>query len=113
MSLGNTAMTHYAFLKEMYADPYFPDDLVKKGENILLDLCREIEQGKPASLDALYALTHAATDRFNDLQEEFDERGSEIETAAREAIAEDFENIARAYGFADADTEELIATRDW
>jgi hypothetical protein len=38
---------------------------------------------------------------------------SEIETAAREAIAHDFDVIAGAYGFADADIEELIATRDW
>ncbi|WUT26394.1 DUF5713 family protein [Streptomyces sp. NBC_00691] len=39
--------------------------------------------------------------------------GSEIETVAREAIAEDFWRVASAYGFADADAEELIATRDW
>lgn len=32
---------------------------------------------------------------------------------AREEIAEDFAYVARAYGFADADVEELIATREW
>ena len=60
----------------------------------------------------LYALTHAATEEFNALAEEFEENDSELETAAREAIAEDFEWIAKAYGF-DADIEELIAPRDW
>jgi Family of unknown function (DUF5713) len=58
-------------------------------------------------------LTHAATDDFNQLAEEFFEAESEIETAARECIAADFEFIANAYGFANADVEELIATRDW
>jgi len=32
---------------------------------------------------------------------------------AREEIAEDFWFVANAYGFADADVEELIAARDW
>ena len=113
MSITNSAMASYSFLKEMYEDSYFPNDLVMKGEEILKDLCREIERSKPSTLEQLYALTHAATDRFNDLQEAFYERDSEIETAAREAIAEDFERIAKAYGFTEADTEELIATRDW
>ncbi|MFI7407674.1 DUF5713 family protein [Streptomyces sp. NPDC049627] len=30
-----------------------------------------------------------------------------------EAVAEDFWFVANAHGFADADVEELIATRDW
>ena len=52
-----------------------------------MELCQQIEQQRPASLEELYELTHAATERFNDLQQEFDEQGSEIETAARECIA--------------------------
>jgi len=44
---------------------------------------------------------------------EFEDAGSEIETVARECIGDDFDCIARAYGFGDVDTEELIATRDW
>ena len=51
-------------------------------------------------------------DKFNDLQEDFEEADSEIETGAREAIAEDFAFVAKAYGF-EADREELIATREW
>ena len=50
---------------------------------------------------------------FNDLQEEFLEQDCEIETVAREAIAEDFLAIAKSYGFSDAEVEELIANRDW
>ena len=49
---------------------------------------------------------------FNTLGEAFYEHDSEIETVARECIAADFAFIASTYGF-DADTEEMIATRDW
>jgi hypothetical protein len=112
MPVTHPAIRQYAFLAEMYADSYFPDDLVDRGKDILLHLCDAIETEKPASLEALYALTHAATDEFNALAEVFYERDSEIETAARECIAADFDFIAKTYGF-DADVEELIATRDW
>lgn len=112
MPITNESLKDYPFLQEMFDDDYFPNDLVEKGKKILIELCEQIEWQKPKDLEALYALTHAATDRFNELQEEFFENDSEIETAAREAIAADFAFIATAYGF-EADTEELIATRDW
>nr|WP_206535849.1 DUF5713 family protein [Proteus sp. ZN5] len=64
-------------------------------------------------LAELYILTQETTDLFNELAEEFYEEDSEIETVARECIAEDFGVIADGYGFEDADIEELIATRDW
>ncbi|MCK2217075.1 DUF5713 family protein [Actinomadura sp. ATCC 31491] len=101
------------FLKSMAADPYYPGHVVAKGRDILLRLCARIEAERPAGLDALYTLTHAATEEFNDLEAEFEAAGSEIETVAREAIAEEFWFVATAYGFAGADVEELIAPREW
>ena len=111
--LKNEQTRTYSFLVDMYDDDYFPDNLVDKGKDILVGLCHEIETRQPKTLEALYALTHAATDEFNDLQLAFEEQDSEIETVARECIAADFEFIAIAYGFDDADAEELIGTRDW
>ncbi|ENX13245.1 hypothetical protein F895_02546 [Acinetobacter sp. CIP 64.2] len=113
MQLGNQKMANYSFLVDMYADSYFPNDLVKKGERILISLCQQIELTQPKTLAELYKLTHVATEQFNELQEEFWEQESEIETAAREAIGHDFDVIAAAYGFENADKEEIIATRDW
>ena len=106
-------MQGYDFLKDRYDDSYFPEDLVKKIEGVLRALCVELERRRPNSLEELYLITHSATNKINELQSEFYERGSDIETGAREAIAEDFSAIARAYGFANADPEELIATREW
>jgi len=113
MPLTNDKTKSRAFLQDMANDDYFPKHLVDKGKQILVRLCERIEREKPADETALYKLTHAATDEFNDLAEEFDDEGSELETAARESIGEEFWFIANAYGYSNADAEELIATRDW
>ncbi|MFE2286072.1 DUF5713 family protein [Streptomyces sp. NPDC059443] len=113
MAITNQRVTERAFLRQLYADDYYPDPVLDKGRAILLRLCERIEADRPADLVALYALTAAATEEFNLLEAEFEAAGSEIETVAREEIAEDFWFVASAYGFADADVEELIAVRDW
>ena len=112
MTLKNESINGHAFLSGMAQDAYFPPHLVDKGKALLLALCARIEAEQPASLEALYALTHATTEQFNDLAGEFEDADSEIETAARDCIGEDMAFIAQSYGF-DADVEELIATRDW
>ncbi|WP_194818831.1 DUF5713 family protein [Nocardia sp. XZ_19_385] len=113
MPITNQQVAERRFLQPLYSDPYFPDHVLDKGAAILQRLCERIETEKPSDLTALYALTWAATEEFNLLEAEFEAAGSEIETAAREEIAEDFWFVASAYGFAEADAEELIATRDW
>lgn len=112
-NLSNEKIRDYLFLNAMYQDAYFPDNCVDKGKEILIELCFQIEESKPEDIEGLYQLTHSATDKFNDLQDDFDENDSEIETVARDCIGADFEFIARSYGFEDADTEQLIATREW
>ncbi|MFG2378388.1 DUF5713 family protein [Streptomyces sp. NPDC048504] len=87
MPVSNQQITEHAFLRSLYRDDYYPDHVVDLGKAILLRLCERVETEHPADLPALYALTEAAT--------------------------EDFWFVANAYGFADADVEELIAVRDW
>jgi hypothetical protein len=113
MNISNPQVTAYPFLKALYADDYYPDHVLDRGRDILLRLCERIETERPADLAALYVLTHAATEEFNDLEAAFDEAGSEIETIAREEIGEQFWFIAHAYGFTAADSEELISPRNW
>lgn len=38
--LNNTELANHIFLEGMYDDDYFPPELVQKGENILVELCR-------------------------------------------------------------------------
>lgn len=113
VAVTNQKVLEHEFLTGMYNDGYFPDHLVDKGKAILVGLCERIEADRPADLAALYTLTHAATEEFNALEAEFDAAGSEIETVARDVIGEEFWFVATAYGFAEADIEELIATREW
>ncbi|MEU8922397.1 DUF5713 family protein [Kitasatospora sp. NPDC048545] len=113
MPITNQRVAGHAFLRPMYEDPYFPDHVVDRGRAVLLRLCERIEAEQPSDLGGLYALTHAATEEFNGLEAEFEAAGSEIETVAREWIGEEFWFVASAYGFTDADAEELIAVRDW
>ncbi|MFF4799127.1 DUF5713 family protein [Streptomyces sp. NPDC001351] len=113
MRITNQQVIEHAFLEVLYEDDYFPDRVLDRGKAILLGLCERIEAERPADLAALYALTQAATEEFNLLEAAFDAAGSEIETVAREEIGGDFWFIAQAYGFEDADAEELIATREW
>ncbi len=111
-NLNNEKIRNHNFLYGMYTDNYFPKFLVDKVRLILIELCYNIENNSPKNLEELYALTHASTDKINDLQDEFYTNQSEIETFARESIAVDFEFISNSYGFK-ADIEELIANRDW
>ncbi|MFI8308446.1 DUF5713 family protein [Streptomyces sp. NPDC085927] len=113
MPLANDRITAHPFLRSLYQDGYYPDHVVDRGRAVLLALCARIEADRPAGLPALHVLTHAATEEFNDLEAAFEEAGSMIETVGREAIAEDFWFVAQAYGFTDADVEELIAPREW
>ena len=112
MPIQNEAVRAHPFLQEMYQDGYFPKHLVDEVKRVLVELCEQIESTRPADDAALLVLTHAATERVNDLQEAFWEAESEIETAARDCIGMDFDFVARAYGF-DVDVEELISPRDW
>ena len=97
----------------MYEDDYFPNFLVDKIKAILIELCESIESQKPKDADALFVLTHASTECINELEDEFGENGSELETAARDDMGESFEFIVRAYGFSDVDIEDVMANREW
>ena len=67
--LTNPKVKNHFFLKDMYKDNYFPNFLVDKGKNILLDLCFKIEREKPKDEAGVYRLTHNAIEMFNDLQD--------------------------------------------
>ncbi len=112
MTLTNDHTSTYTFLSDMEHDPYFPPELVAKGKRILIDLCLQIEAKRPQTSQQLTELTRVATERFNQLGSEFEAYGSELETVARENIAQDVAFIAQAYGFQE-DVEVLIENREW
>ena len=107
----NPAILARTLLEPMVDSSYYPQKPVADGQALLLELAAKIERERPMG-EAVYVLTHATTEAFNDLQEAFYEAGSEIETVAREAIAADIDFVLKTYGY-DVDLEEAIAPRDW
>ncbi len=101
----------YEFLKEMYSDDYFPDFLVDKIkaelEKVVVFLETGVTDGKQIQ-EKFDEMTIA----INDLQEEFEENDSEIETSARESIAADVIEILNCFDV-DIDVEEALGERDW
>lgn len=112
MAIENPSVRNHSFLTDMVRDAYFPPALVEKGKQIFVRLCERIEAERPTEVAAVLALTHAATEEWNQLDEEFVEHDSELETVARESIAADFDFLLKAYGY-QIDIEDAIAPREW
>ena len=101
------------YVYDMRDDDYYPPHLMQK----IVDKLRKFDE----LLDAgerdpqkIQARADEVTKNINTLADEFDEADSEIETVARESIAETFYLILKEYGLEeDFDIEELIAERDW
>ena len=102
---------NYKLLDEMYQDDYYPAFLVNKVKDELQTLIDLLESGE-TDTDAVQETLDEAVCGINDLQEEFDENDSEIETVARECIAATVAYILAWFNIP-IDTESLIRERDW
>lgn len=102
---------NYQLLADMYEDGYFPDFLVDKVKELLQNVITYLETGEQ-DLDKIQKKFDEMTLAINDLQEEFEENDSEIETAARDSIGQTVEYILRWFQI-DLDVEDAIQERDW
>ena len=102
---------NYKLLDEMYQDEYYPDFLVDKVRNQLQKVIDLLERGE-TDTEAVQETLDEAVCGINDLQEEFDENDSEIETVARECIAADVAYLLEWFDIP-IDIEEAIRERDW
>ena len=88
---------NYKLLDEMYQDDYYPAFLVDKVKDELQKVIDLLESGE-TNTDAVQETLDEAVCGINDLQEEFDENDSEIETVARECIAATVAYILEWFG---------------
>ena len=102
---------NYKLLDEMYQDEYYPDFLVDEVREALQKVVDLLESGE-TNTEVVQETLDEAVSSINDLQEEFDENDSEIETVARECIAADVAYILEWFDIP-IDTEEAIRERDW
>ncbi len=101
----------FEYLKDMYIDGYYPNFLVDKVKAELVKVVEFLEQGNQ-DIEEIQSKLDFAIHAINDLAVEFDENDSEIETVARESIAQTVEDILAFFGI-EIDTEEAIRERDW
>ena len=101
------------YVYDMRDDDYYPPHLVQKVVDELRKFAELLDAGE-RDPQKIQACADEVTKNINTLEDEFDEADSEIETVARESIAETFYLILKEYGLEeDFDIEELIAERDW
>lgn len=101
----------YKLLDSMYRDGYFPNFLVDKIKELMGNVIEFLETGERDS-EEIQSKFDEMTLAINDLQEEFEENESELETVARESIAESVGYILEWFNI-DLDVEDAIGERDW
>ena len=101
----------FAFLPDMYADTYFPPKQVDKVKAAVQKVVTFLEKGitDPAKIQKKL---DQMTETINELQDDFADHDSEIETGARESIAETVERVL-AHFQVDIDIEDALQNRDW
>ena len=102
---------NYKLLDEMYQDDYYPAFLVDKVKDEFQKVIDLLESGE-TNTETVQEKLDEVVCAINDLQEEFDEIDSEIETVARDCIGVTVEYILEWFGIP-IDIEEAIRERDW
>jgi hypothetical protein len=101
----------FNYLPDMYNDQYFPNFLVDKVKEAIIEAVVFIEKGGHTTAQIQDAFDQM-TLKINGLEDEFEENDSEIETGARESIGETVERIIQYFEL-DIDTEDAIKEREW
>lgn len=101
----------YKLLEDMYEDGYFPDFLVDKLRDLIENVITFLETGEQ-DLQKIQEKFDGMTLAANDLEEEFEENGSELETAARESIGATVAYILQWFEI-NIGVEDDIRERDW
>ena len=101
----------YQPLYEMYDDEYFPDFLVDKIK-AELDKIEAVLAGGEKNTAIIQQHFDTMMRAINDLEAEFEENDSEIETVARESIGEVVDYLLQKYRIA-VDLEEALREREW
>jgi hypothetical protein len=101
----------YKLLEDMYEDGYFPDFLVDKIRDLIENVITFLETGEQ-DLQKIQEKFDEMTLAANDLEEEFEKNGSELETAARESIGATVAYILQWFEI-NIGVEDAIRERDW
>lgn len=100
---------NYVLLEDMVNDDYYPKFLVDKVKDLIIPVIERLESGEKDEAviqESLDTMTLA----INDLQEEFYEHDSELETMARDSIATTIGDILEYFNI-DIDLETALGRK--
>jgi hypothetical protein len=103
--------TDFEFLPDMYQADYFPNSEVDKVKAAIQKVVTYLEKGE-TSTKKIQKKLDSMTYTINELQDDFVDHNSDIETGARESIAETVERVLMHFNI-DIDIEEAIRVREW
>lgn len=109
--MGSKYDRTYRYLKDMYADKYYPKFLVDRLKSELERVVAWLEMGEHDA-EEIQAEFDRMTKAINNLADVFYENDSEIETNARNAIAIDVINIIKYFGLP-IKVDEALRLRAW
>ncbi|MCI8646844.1 MAG: hypothetical protein HFE76_08680 [Firmicutes bacterium] len=101
----------YILLEEMINDDYYPRFLVEKVKEPIMRVVQVLERGETDQAIIQEKLDEM-TCAINELEEEFEENDSELETVARDSIGATVAYILDWFQI-DIDVETAIRERDW
>lgn len=102
---------NYKLLSYMYTDEYYPQPLVDRIKSLIENIIKFLETGQ-TDIDEIQREFDQMTLGINDLAEEIYAQDSEIETMARDDIAESILYILNWFEI-DLDIEEALREREW
>jgi hypothetical protein len=103
--------TDFEFLPDMYEDDYFPNSEVDKVKAAIQKVVTYLEKGE-TSTKKIQKKLDDMTWTINELQDDFADRDSEIETGRRESIFETIDRILIHFKVP-IDSAEALRDRDW
>ena len=102
----------YVLLQNMFEDTYYPQFLVEKIKWQFIHLIEFLESADGKELPLIQDKLDEFTMFINNLQQEFWDQDSEIETVASESIANTLEYILNWFKV-DVGIEDALREREW
>lgn len=99
-------------LTPMFEDEYYPDELVSRIKQLLLQFSEKITVSSLSQID-IYSSAQEIIVQINKMKPKFEQMDSSLDDAAADYIAEAMMMVVQEAGYLDIDMEELVANREW
>ncbi len=99
-------------LTPMFEDEYYPEELVSRIKQLLLQFSEKITASSLSQTD-IYSSAQEIIVQINKMKPKFEQMDSSLDDAAADYIAEAMMMVVQEAGYLDIDMEELVTNREW